>query len=286
MSKELTINQEKKTPVNIAKEHELSVIEQVVMQGDLSKLTPDQRVMYYHKVCDSCGLNPYTRPFEYISLNGKLTLYAKKDATEQFRKINGISIEKLDGKVIDDLYIVVAVARTRDGRTDQSTGAVSIGNLKGEQKANAIMKAETKAKRRVTLSISGMGWTDESEIESIPNAKHVDVDLVTGEIKSQTIDIRPIQELTKEALDDFYKNFNDDEEMTRAYVQYYMAKKKYSESEVVSGLQKDPAASHRAYSSWKAKQKPVTVEIEQPNIERTFAAPSMEPASLFDGEGK
>jgi hypothetical protein len=36
--------------------------------------------------------------------------------------------------------------------------------------ANALMKAETKAKRRVTLSICGLGMLDESEVESIPGA--------------------------------------------------------------------------------------------------------------------
>jgi len=175
MSKDLTVKND------VAKDHELSVIERVVMQGDLSKLDATQRVTYYNKVCDSMGLNPYTRPFDYISLNGKLTLYAKKDATEQLRQVKRISIISLEGRMVDDLYIVVAKASTPDGRLDQSTGAVSIGHLKGEAKANAIMKAETKAKRRVTLSISGMGWTDESEIESIPNAKCVNVDMETGE---------------------------------------------------------------------------------------------------------
>ena len=34
--------------------------------------------------------------------------------------------------------------------------------------ANAIMKTETKAKRRATLSICGLGFLDESEIETIP----------------------------------------------------------------------------------------------------------------------
>lgn len=168
---------------NDIEQHELSVVEQVVLQGDLGKLTPEQRVIYYNKVCESAGLNPFTRPFEYISLNGKLTLYAKKDATEQLRKLNGISIEKLERELVDDLYVVTARARTRDGRTDESTGAVVIGHLKGDAKANAIMKAETKAKRRVTLSISGMGWCDESEVETIPNAKHVDIDISTGEVK-------------------------------------------------------------------------------------------------------
>ena len=37
------------------------------------------------------------------------------------------------------------------------------------------MKAETKAKRRVTLSISGLGWLDESETGSITGAQVVDM---------------------------------------------------------------------------------------------------------------
>ena len=192
----------------INEQHELSVIEQVVMQGDLSKLNPEQRVTYYRKVCESAGLNPYTRPFDYISLNGKLTLYAKKDATEQLRKVNGISIVKLEGNVVDDLYIVKATATTKDGRTDESTGAVAIGSLRGEAKANAIMKCETKAKRRVTLSISGMGFTDETEIESIPGAKAVSVDLHTGEIddkisKEQALELKTLLDYCS---DDYVKN--------------------------------------------------------------------------------
>jgi hypothetical protein len=173
---------------------ELSLIEQVVMQGDLSALNPEQRVIYYNKVCESAGLNPFTRPFDYIKLNGRLTLYAKKDCTEQLRKLNGISIEGLEDRMMGDVFIIKAKARTRDGRTDEATGAVTIGNLKGDALANAIMKAETKAKRRVTLSISGMGWTDETEIETIPNAKQVVVDLNTGEIQKEPIQIKVEQQ--------------------------------------------------------------------------------------------
>ncbi len=169
----------------VKKDDDFSLIEQVVMQGDLSKLSPQQRVSYYNKVCQSAGLNPLTNPFAYILLNGKLTLYAKKDCTEQLRKINGVSIESLEERIIDDMFIVKAKARDKFGRTDESTGAVIIGHLKGEAKANAIMKAETKAKRRVTLSICGMGWVDESETENIPGSSLVDVDLTTGEIQEQ-----------------------------------------------------------------------------------------------------
>lgn len=190
---------------------ELSLVEQVVVQGDLSKLDPAQRVLYYRKVCESAGLNPFTKPFEYIVLNGKLTLYAKKDATEQLRKINGISIESLETVLMEDLYIVKAYARSKDGRTDAATGAVTIGHLKGDAKANAIMKAETKAKRRVTLSISGLGWVDETEVESIPGAKTVEVDLETGEIKSNIVTITAEQAKELEMIlgdcDQSYRNW-------------------------------------------------------------------------------
>ena len=95
----------------IAKKEDFSAIEMVVMKGDLSELSAEQRLTYYNKVCESAGLNPLTNPFAYISLNGKLTLYAKRECTEQLRKINGVSIEGLDDKLIDDLYIVKAGQR-------------------------------------------------------------------------------------------------------------------------------------------------------------------------------
>ena len=44
------------------------------------------------------------------------------------------------------------------------------------------MKAETKAKRRVTLSICGLGMLDETEVESIPDARPAKIDYDTGEV--------------------------------------------------------------------------------------------------------
>jgi hypothetical protein len=146
-------------------------LERVLINGDLSQLSPDDRISYYRTVCESLNLNPLTKPFEYITLNGKLTLYAKRDCTDQLRFRDHISIRITGRELIDDTYVVTAQAKTPDGREDESTGAVCIGNLKGEAKANAYMKAETKSKRRVTLSICGLGLLDETEVESIPDAK-------------------------------------------------------------------------------------------------------------------
>ena len=170
------------TALETAQDTSGAIIERVVMQGDLAKLTPEQRVGYYRRVCDSLALNPFTRPFDYLVLNGKLTLYAKRDATDQIRFTRKVSVTITARERVDDLYIVTARAELPDGRTDESVGAVSIAGLKGEALANAIMKAETKAKRRVTLSISGLGMMDESEVSSVAEARYVDVDMETGEV--------------------------------------------------------------------------------------------------------
>jgi hypothetical protein len=159
-----------------------AIVEQIVIQGDLSKLSPAQRVAYYNRVCESLGLNPLTKPFDYITLNRQLTLYLKRDGADQLRKIHKVSVNIVAREHINDLYIVTARAILPDGRSDESIGAVPLAGLKGDALANAIMKAETKAKRRVTLSIVGLGWLDETEIETIPDARPVTVDSSTGEI--------------------------------------------------------------------------------------------------------
>jgi hypothetical protein len=143
-----------------------ATIERVLLHGDLRQLTPAQKVAYYGTVCDSLGLNPLTQPFAYIVLNGKEVLYAKREATEQLRFNRQISIEIKAREVIEGCYVVTASATMSNGRKDESTGVVPIEHIKGEARANALMKAETKAKRRVTLSICGLGILDESEIES------------------------------------------------------------------------------------------------------------------------
>ena len=139
------------------------------MKGDLSRLSEHQRLEYYNSVCKSLGLNPLTRPFEYLTLNGKLTLYARRDAAEQLRKINGISVELVSKDFKHGLLTVHVRARDKDGRTDEDLGVVAFPeSMKGEIAANAILKCVTKAKRRVTLSLSGLGFLSEEEVEDIP----------------------------------------------------------------------------------------------------------------------
>lgn len=150
---------------------EFSAIEATLVQGDLSRLTSDQRLSYYKAMCESVGLNPLTKPFEYLQFQGKLVLYARKDATEQLRKLHGVSIIKLEKELINDIFTVTAHARDKSGKEDCDMGSLTVKGLTGDAMANAMMKCTTKAKRRVTLSICGLGVLDETEIETIPGEK-------------------------------------------------------------------------------------------------------------------
>ncbi len=143
-------------------------LEQFIVKGDLSVLGSEDKAKHYLWVCERAGLDAATKPLEYIKLNGKEVLYCKKEGTDQLRKIHRVAVQITQRERIDDVYVVTARATTPDGRTDESQGAVTIGNLKGDNLCNAIMKAETKAKRRVTLSICGLSMLDESELETIP----------------------------------------------------------------------------------------------------------------------
>jgi hypothetical protein len=153
-----------------------AVMEKVVVQGDLSNLSAADRVSYYRSVCESVGLNPLTQPFAYITLNGRLTLYAMKGATDQIRATHRVAVTIVSRERLDDVYVVTARATMPDGRTDESIGAVPIKGLAGDALANALMKAETKAKRRVTLSVVGLGMLDESETETIRGAQFAALD--------------------------------------------------------------------------------------------------------------
>jgi hypothetical protein len=147
------------------------IMEAVILAGDLSKLSPAERTQYFMKTCSSLGLNPLTKPFDYIRLSGREVLYATKGCADQLRSNRRISLEITDRKITNDLFVVTVRAVAPDGRSDEDMAAVSIKGLAGEALSNAMMKATTKAKRRVTLSICGLGMLDETEVRSVLEAE-------------------------------------------------------------------------------------------------------------------
>jgi hypothetical protein len=85
-------------------------LERVLIGGDLSALSEHEQLIYYRELCDTVGLNPLTKPFEYLRLSGKLVLYATKNACEQLRAIHGDSISLRDSKIEGGVFMVTAKA--------------------------------------------------------------------------------------------------------------------------------------------------------------------------------
>lgn len=184
-------------------------VEQALLQGDIAKMSAQHREAYYKAVCLSAGLNYLTRPFEALKgQDGTYKLYARKEAAEQLRKIYHVSIRTVSRERIGDLYIVTVEASMPNGRKEECQGIVSLTKvkkvqqgtwaksgdpkfvpvldengdevlipLKGDALASAMMRCETKAKRRATLAICGLGFSEAGDTEFI------DVTPVTPQIE-------------------------------------------------------------------------------------------------------
>jgi hypothetical protein len=148
----------------------------LICNGDLSKLSPAQKLDYYAAYCTRLGLDPVTQPFRILRLNGKEVLYCDRGGAAQLNANRKVSHSIVAREVVNDCYVVTARATLLDGRHTESIGAVPIKGMSGEALCNAYMKAETKAKRRSTLDLCGLGMLDEIEIDSIPNVSTAAID--------------------------------------------------------------------------------------------------------------
>ena len=179
------------------KEKSSNELEKVILNADLSSLTGEQRVNYYMQVCNQYGLDAFTRPFEYIKLNNKLVLYATKSCASALQELKSISVEIVKQEQFQDVWIVTvrgtrANEKAADGRViAENVGITPIKGLSGDALSNSIMKAVTKAQRRLILQMCGLGQTDETELQSIANVSpqpvvKVEVD-EQGEIAAEEV---------------------------------------------------------------------------------------------------
>jgi len=173
------------------------IIPSIVLNGDISKLSPNQKVEYYKQFCERLGLDPLSQPFKLLRLNGKELLYCDRSGAQQLNKLHKVSHEIRARETVSGCYVVTAQASTPDGRRTESIGAVPIDNLRGDALCNAMMKAETKAKRRATMDLLGLGILDELETESIPNAQKMAAPAPVAE--AQPVKISPYKRKYEQA---------------------------------------------------------------------------------------
>jgi hypothetical protein len=141
---------------------------QFITANDLSQMDGPKRVQVILAMCDRLGLDPILKPIQLLQLQGKLVPYVTKGATDQLARVHGISTRIVDRRREGDVYVCVVEATAKDGRTADNIGAVALtGTPRPDELANAMMKAITKAKRRATLSLIGLGLLVQEEAEDL-----------------------------------------------------------------------------------------------------------------------
>lgn len=149
------------------------VLEKIIVNGDLSLLTKEERLEYYRHMCKKHSVDMDTRPFEFIWLDNRMVLYATKACSDQLRIKHSISVKSLEILQIQELIVAKVTIVDKTGREDSDVGAVSLSGNSKLNAADMVMTAVTKAKRRATLSMCGVSILDETEIASIPQARQV-----------------------------------------------------------------------------------------------------------------
>lgn len=174
----------------IEKKPEISkdIQEKLLFTGDISKLSQEQKMQYYLAMCSRLDLDPATLPFQVIRFpsQNKEVLYCTKAGAEQLNKKHKISHEIIEKKLEGDLYIVSVRAQMdseNDTRFTDEVGIVDVTGKKGNELGNLMLKSVTKAKRRATLSLLGLGMLDETEAQDVPGSQVVDIHVGGSENK-------------------------------------------------------------------------------------------------------
>lgn len=165
----------------VALDHDAAsaALEHILATGDLAKLSAKQRVGYYLALCAKLDLASESRPFDWLTLDGRLVLYPNKSCAEQLRRRHQISVRMTRRERVGDLFVCEVEGTRPNGQADFASKYVPLkdgkGNVLGPRDlANAYAKAETGAKRRLTFSMVGLAAVP--DVEDLRGARFVTVD--------------------------------------------------------------------------------------------------------------
>lgn len=159
--------------------------EAITVLGDLERLSPEARMMYYLDRCNALGLDPNGHPFDYIrtpldrsKTAYRTVLYANKNCASQLTKKFHVSTEILSENEVQGTYHVKARASMPiivDGvilgsRFADDIGVSEIAGKGGDSLGNSKKRAVTQAKRRAILGLCGLSLNDETEVQQIRGA--------------------------------------------------------------------------------------------------------------------
>lgn len=136
---------------------------------DLDVLNNEQIAEYVRAVSEHFGLPPELNAFDVIYMDAgdgrrKKVVYARKGTTDILRDKNGIEVSSLTQHDGAGYVSFTATGKNKSGRQEIAVGAHNIEGLKGQKLADAVMTAQTRALRRLTLQFVGGGILDVSEV--------------------------------------------------------------------------------------------------------------------------
>lgn len=199
----------------ITKNLDETLLAKIALSGNLAYLSESDRLVYYFSYCRQLGLNPLSRPFDYISEGEgdklKISLYPNTIAASQLRDSRNVSTRIIREEILLDgeVYSVLVEARMGD-RTEEATGKVGIKldkhgkPLSGEAKAKLMKKAESQARRRATLAIVGLDAMGEGD--SRASISDMPPDCWTPDLNDKLTAIAVPQQ-DRPNWDEFYKKF-------------------------------------------------------------------------------
>lgn len=149
-------------------------IKEYFRSGNIAQLSADEQDFIKAKLCERYNLDPILRPFELISFSGgQQKFYMTASATNQLANALSLTREIVQLEIDEQRMIAKCTVKVSSpsGRSETCNAFIAISKfqqpkerggiptkvlLEGEDLANTLMKLETKAKRKATMSFFGI----------------------------------------------------------------------------------------------------------------------------------
>ena len=163
--------------VQISPELDAILSKSAARGGNMERLSEAEKERVVSAYCRALDLNPLSQPITFVKMPGRGEVpYVNRGATDQLAAKHRLNRRTIRGPECVDIggtkVVLCQVEVTHpNGRSETALATLPMGDP-----VNVYMKCETKAKRRGTLSILGLGLLDEMELETIPGAERVQAD--------------------------------------------------------------------------------------------------------------
>ena len=139
----------------------------VAANRDTSQLRPEHRGALLNELARALRLNPLTKPVIFLKTGQGESIYVTRQGADQIAARLRLNRETVAGPEVRDIlgvkvFFCQVKVTAPDGRFETATAT-----LPATDPLMGLMKVETKAKRRATLSIAGLGMLSEEDAEEM-----------------------------------------------------------------------------------------------------------------------